>query len=245
MGEALSAMGINGPFLISQVVNFLVMFGLLTVLMWKPAKKRLDERQATLKKQVEDAEAAASQLEKVGEEREKVLAEAKKEAEKIVAQAYERVEAIKKDASEEAKATLHKAQLDAKEEEMRLLKGVRDQVAVLAMAATQKLIGEALDEKRQRALIGEFFSSVKEGKVVVLEGEDISGKAAVVTSALPLDDKEKKAIEGDILKKAGADLKVSFEVDPRILGGLTIKVDDKLFDHSVSSQLAGLKSRLI
>ena len=245
MGEALSAMGINGPFLISQVVNFLVMFGLLTVLMWKPAKKRLDERQATLKKQVEDAEAAASQLEKVGEEREKVLAEAKKEAEKIVAQAYERVEAIKKDASEEAKATLHKAQLDAKEEEMRLLKGVRDQVAVLAMAATQKLIGEALDEKRQRALIDEFFSSVKEGKVVVLEGEDISGKAAVVTSALPLDDKEKKAIEGDILKKAGADLKVSFEVDPRILGGLTIKVDDKLFDHSVSSQLAGLKSRLI
>lgn len=245
MGEALSAMGINGTFLISQIVNFLVMFGLLTVLMWKPARKRLDERQAMLQKQAEDAEAAASQLEKVGEEREKVLTEARKEAEKIVAQAYERVEAIKKDASEEAKATIQKAQQDAKEEEMRLLKDVRDQVAVLAMAATQKLVGDALDEKRQRALIDEFFSSVKAGKVVVLEGEDISGKSAVVTSALPLNNKEKKAIEGDILKKAGADLKVSFEVDPRILGGLTIKVDDKLYDHSVSSQLAGLKSRLV
>jgi len=33
------------------------------------------------------------------------------------------------------------------------------------MAATQKLIGEALDEKRQKALIDEFFSSVKGGKV--------------------------------------------------------------------------------
>ena len=245
MGEALSAMGINGPFLISQVVNFLVMFGLLTVLMWKPARKRLDERQAMLKKQAEDAEAAATQLEKVGEEREKVLAEARKEAEKIVSQAHERVEAIKKEAAEEAKATLQKAQLDAKEEEMRLLKGVRDEVAALAMAATQKLVGDALDEKRQRALIDEFFSSVKAGKVVVLEGEEISGKSAVVTSALPLNEKEKKAIESDILKKAGADLKISFEVDPRILGGLTIKVDDKLFDHSVSSQLAGLKSRLV
>jgi F-type H+-transporting ATPase subunit b len=245
VGDALSAMGINGPFLISQVVNFLVMFGLLTVLMWKPARQRLEERQALLKKQAEDAEATAAQLEKVGEEREKVLAEARKEAEKIVAQAYERVEAIKKDASEEAKATMHKAQQDAKEEEIRLLKGVRDQVAVLAMAAAQKLIGDALDEKRQRALIDEFFSSVKDGKVVVLEGEDLKGKSAVVTSALPLNDKEKKAIEGDILKKAGSDLKVSFEVDTRILGGLTIKVDDKLFDHSVSSQLAGLKSRLI
>ena len=244
MGDALSEMGINGPFLISQIVNFLVLFGLLTVLLWKPAKKRLDERQASLQKQVEDTEAAASQLEKVGEERNKILAEAKKEAEGIVSQAYERVEAVKKDASEEAKVIIQKAQVDAKGEELRLLKGVRDQVAVLAMAATQKLVGESLDEKRQKALIDEFFSNVKSGKIVVLEGEDISGKVAVVTSALPLSSKEKKAIEGDILKKAGVK-EVSFEVDTGILGGLTIKIDDKLFDHSVSSQLAGLRSRLI
>ncbi|MFV1949383.1 MAG: F0F1 ATP synthase subunit B [Anaerolineales bacterium] len=244
MGDALSAMGINGPFLISQIVNFLVMFGLLTVLLWKPARKRLDERRATLEKQIEDTEAAASQLEKVGEEREKILAEARKEAEGIVSQAYERVEAIKKDTSEEAKGILKKAQVDAKGEEMRLLKGVRDQVAVLAMAATQKLIGESLDEKRQKALIDEFFSSVKGGKVVILEGEDISGKVAIVTSALPLNSKEKKVIEGDILKKVGAK-QVNFEVDTSILGGLTIQIDDKLFDHSVSSQLADLKSRLI
>ncbi len=244
MGDALSAMGINGPFLISQIVNFLVMFGLLTVLLWKPARKRLDERRATLEKQIEDTEAAASQLEKVGEEREKILTEARKEAEGIVSQAYERVEAIKKDTSEEAKGILKKAQVDAKGEEMRLLKGVRDQVAVLAMAATQKLIGESLDEKRQKALIDEFFSSVKGGKVVILEGEDISGKVAIVTSALPLNSKEKKVIEGDILKKVGAK-QVNFEVDTSILGGLTIQIDDKLFDHSVSSQLADLKSRLI
>ena len=50
MGDALGAMGINGPFLISQMVNFLVMFGLMTVLLWKPAKKRLDERRAMLEK---------------------------------------------------------------------------------------------------------------------------------------------------------------------------------------------------
>ncbi len=244
MGDALSAMGINGPFLISQIVNFLVMFGLLTVLMWKPARKRLDERQALLLKQVEDTEAAATKLEKVGEEREKILAEARKEAEGIVAQAYERVEAIKLDAGKDAKEILTKAQLDAKDEELRLLKGVRDQVAILAMAATQKLVGESLDEKRQKALIDEFFSSVKGGKVVVLEGENVTGKTAVVTSALPLSSKEQDVIGGEILKKAGAK-DVSFEVDPGILGGLTIQIDDKLFDHSVSAQLAGLKSRLV
>ncbi len=70
------------------------------------------------------------QLEKVGEEREKILAEARKEAEGIVSQAYDRVDAVKKDAAEDAKMIIQKAQVDAKEEELRLLKGVRDQVAI-------------------------------------------------------------------------------------------------------------------
>ena len=243
MGDALGAMGINGTFLISQIVNFLIMFGLITVLMWKPARKRLDERQAMLQKQVEDTEAAAEQLDQIGQEREKVLAEAKKEGDKIVAQAYERVEAIKSDASEEAKKIIQKAKVDAKEEKLILLKGVRDKVAVLAIAATQKLLGASLDESRQRALIDEFFSNVKDGKVVVLEGEDVQGKSAVVTSALPLEDKEKEIIKMDILKRSTKETEVVFEVNPDILGGLSIRIGDKVFDHSVSSQLAGLRSR--
>lgn len=242
MGEALGAMGINGPFLISQIVNFLVMFGLLTVLLWKPAKKRLDERQALLQKQVEDAEAAAQEREKIGQEREEVLAEAKKEADKIIAQAQERVESIKAIAEEDAKGILQKARDDAKQEEINLLKGVRDQVGVLSIAATQKLLGAALDEKKQQALVDEFFSGVKSGKIVVLEGEKFEGKVAVVTSALPLSKKEKEVITKDILKRSGKDLDVTFEVDPNLLGGLTIRVGDKMVDHSVLSQLTGMRA---
>jgi F-type H+-transporting ATPase subunit b len=245
VGDALGEMGINPTFLISQIVNFLVMFGLITVLMWKPARKRLDERQAMLKKQVEDTEAAAEKLDQIGQEREKVFAEARKEGDKIVAQAYERVEAIKSDATKEAKKIIQKAQVDAKEEELILLKGVRDKVAVLAIAATQKLLGVSLDESRQHALIDEFFSSVKDGKVVVLEGEDIQGKSAVVTSALPLKDKEKEIIKKDILKRTTGDTEVVFDVNTDILGGLSIRIGDKVFDHSISSQLAGLRTRFL
>lgn len=242
MGEALGAMGINGPFLISQIVNFLVLFGLMTVLLWKPAKKRLEERRAMLEKQVEDTEAAAKVREEIGLEREAVLAEAKKEAEKIIAQSQERVESIKNEASEEAKKIIQKAKEAAKEEEVRVLKGVRDKVGILAIAATQKLLGAALDEERQKVLVDEFFSSVKAGKVVVLEGEKFEGKSAVITSALPLTEKEKEVIEKDILKRTTGEPEIAFEVDPDLLGGLTIRIDDKMYDHSVSAQLSGMRS---
>lgn len=242
MGEALGAMGINGPFLISQIVNFLIMFGALTFLLWKPAKKRLDERQAMLQKQVEDAEAAAQERESIGQEREEVFAEAKKEADKIIAQAQERVESIKANAEEEAKGIIQKAREDAKQEELNLLKGVRDQVGVLAIAATQKLLGAALDEKKQKALVDEFFSGVKSGKIVVLEDEKFEGEVAVVTSALPLSKAEKDVITRDILKRSAKDVEVSFEVDPDLLGGLTIRVGDTMVDHSVLAQLTGMRA---
>lgn len=244
MGEALGAMGINGPFLLFQVVNFLILFGLLTVLLWKPAKKRLDERQAMLQKQVEDAEAAAQEREKIEQERQAVLAEAKNEADQITAQAQERVETIIAGAMGEAQEILEKAREEAKQEELNLLKDVRDQVGVLAIAATQKLLGAALDESRQKALVDEFFSGVKSGKIVVLEGEEFEGEAAVVTSALPLSEDEKAVIEKDILKLASGDLKVSFEVDPHLLGGLTIRVGDRMVDHSVVAQLTDMRTLL-
>ena len=161
-----------------------------------------------------------------------------------MAQSQDRVESIKAEASEEAKKIIQKAQEDAKEEEIHVLKGVRDQVAILAIAAAQKLLGEALDEKRQKALVDEFFSSVKAGKVVVLEGEKFEGKSAVITSALPLTDKEKQVLEKDILKRTAGEPEITFAVDPDLLGGLTIRIDDKMYDHSVSAQLSGMRSLL-
>ena len=116
-------------------------------------------------------------------------------------------------------------------------------MAALSIAATQKLVGEALDEKRQHALLDEFFSGVKAGKVVVLDDASFKGEAAEVTSALPLTDKEQDAVKKDVLAKAGAQA-VTFRVDPSILGGLVIKVGDKVLDSSVAGKLEGLRQNL-
>jgi F-type H+-transporting ATPase subunit b len=113
----------------------------------------------------------------------------------------------------------------------------------LAIAAAQKLVGEALDEKRQHALIDEFFSGVKAGKVVLLNDADFKGESAEVTSALPLEAGEQEAVKKNILSKVGAQA-VTFRVDPSILGGLVIKVGDKVLDGSVSGRLEGLRQSL-
>jgi F-type H+-transporting ATPase subunit b len=121
---------------------------------------------------------------------------------------------------------------------------LRGQVAALSIAAAQRLIGDVMDAKRQHALLDEFFSGVKSGKLVVLEGADITGDAAEVTSALPLSDEEQIDVKRNILDKMGAKANIEFRVDPQILGGLIIRVGDKVLDGSVSGQLEELRKSL-
>ena len=168
-------------------------------------------------------------------------AEAQAEAGKVVREATERAASAGKDVKAAAEAEAAKAReaamAEAELERNRILGDLRGQVAALAIAAANKLVGDALDEKKQHALIDEFFSGVKGDKVVL--AESLSGDSAVVTSALPLTSKEQ-----DTVKKSVSAKEVSFKVDPSILGGLVIKVGDKVLDGSVAGKLEGLRQTL-
>jgi F0F1-type ATP synthase delta subunit len=54
---------------------------------------------------------------------------------------------------------------------------------------------------------------------------------------------EEETVKKDVLVKVGAQA-VTFRVDPSILGGLVIKVGDKVLDGSVLGRLEGLRQTL-
>jgi F-type H+-transporting ATPase subunit b len=246
---ALNALGINGPFLLSQFVNFGILFLALTVLVWRPLMKALDDRREMLRQQEEDAEAVAQVRAGIDQERERLLDEAKAEADKLLAEARSTAREMEDQASaearQEAEGLLAQARLEAEEERDRTLGQMREQIAALAVAAAYKLVGESLDDKRQRALVDEFFSGVREGKVEVLteDVEPVEG-AVVVTSAVPLTDKEQESVHKDLVSRLGEGAKVSFEVDPAILGGLMVRVGDRVIDGSLAGQLGQLRQTL-
>jgi F0F1-type ATP synthase delta subunit len=47
-----------------------------------------------------------------------------------------------------------------------------------------------------------------------------------------------------LLNRVGGAISVSFRVDPSILGGLVVRVGDRVVDGSVSGQLANLRQQL-
>jgi len=243
----LEALGLNLGYLFVQILNFAIVFVVLRAWVYKPILNMLEKRSQKIAQGVEDAQKAAEARENAEQDAAKVLDEARSKANEIVRQAAEKADAaaeeIKAEAKQKAKETHQAAVADAEQERNRILADIRRQVGSLAIAAAQKLIGTALDETRQKALVDEFFSSVKDGKVVILDGEKFEGKMAVVTSALPLTDEEKSILEKDILKRSAGEPEIKFAVDPDLLGGLTIRIDDKMYDHSVVSQLTDMHSQ--
>jgi len=243
----LDQLGLNLGYLLLQIFNFLILFVILRVWVYKPILGLLDKRRQTIAQGLEDARVAAEARASAEKEAAKIVADAQAEASQVVREANERAQGVAKDVKAEAEAEAAKSReaalAEAEMERNRVLGDLRGQVAALSIAATQKLVGEALDEKRQRALLDEFFSGVKSGKVVVLDDASIKGEAAEVTSALPLTDQEQDTVKKDVLAKVGAQA-VTFRVDPSILGGLVIKVGDKVMDGSVAGKLDGLRQNL-
>jgi F-type H+-transporting ATPase subunit b len=244
----LEALGLNLGYLLVQILNFAIVFVVLRAWVYKPIVGLLERRREAIAKGLEDARVAAEARANAEQEAEKVLAEAQTKASQVMREATERAEEQGREviAAAEAEAAMKRdeALAEVERERERILGELRGQVGALAIAAAQKLIRTSLDESRQHALIDEFFSGVKSGKIVVLEGEKVGGASAEVTSALPLTSEEKEAVKRDVLARTGEQATVTFRVDPSILGGLVVRVGDKVLDGSVSGQLESLKQSL-
>jgi len=243
----MEALGINLGLLIVQIIAFIIVFLTLNAWVYQPMLNMMESRKQKIAQGLEDARVAAEARADAEKEAAKIVANAQTEASNIVREATERASTAGQDVKAAAEAEAAKAReaavAEAEVERNRILGDLRSQVASLAIAAANKLVGEALDEKKQRSLLDEFFSGVKSGKLIVLDSADFRGETAQVTSALPLSKDEEEAVKRDVLAKAGAK-EISFRVDPAILGGLVIRVGDKVLDSSVAGKLEGLRQNL-
>lgn len=233
----MEALGINLGYLLTQVLGITALILLLTAFLYKPMLRVLDERKARIAKGLEDARQAAIARENADADAKRILDEARAEAANIRRDAVVAAEQAAKDvehkAREDAKHIIATANSEALEERNKILSDLRSQVAAISIAAANRLVGESLDEKRQHELIGDFFSTVP------AEVSSLKGEKAEVTSALPLTDAEKTKAK----KMLGAK-DIDFKVDPAILGGLVVRVGDRIVDDSIANRMGALQESL-
>lgn len=68
---------------------------------------------------------------------------------------------------------------------------------------------------------------------------------AIVTSAAPLTSDETAALAERLREMTGATVELDVRIDPGLIGGLTVRVGDRLLDASVRGRLERLRDQLI
>ena len=159
MGELISKLGIDWRLLIAQIVNFLILLGILYKFLYKPVLAMLEKRTATIEKSLEDAKKIEENLKAAEAARDAKIMEAREESRKIVEKARGLAEAQSNEIVAKGKAAVEAVVKQSKEhivaEKTKMLEDAKGKISELVFAATEKILREKLNEKSDKKLIEE------------------------------------------------------------------------------------------
>ena len=149
------------------VANVLILFVLLRIFLFKPINKMKAERTQTIQDNLDSAEKAKEEAEELRQQYEESISAAKEKANAIIMKAHEDAEsersAIIKKSQEEAEKIVSDADKTIENERKRVLRQAQSEIADLAIEAASRIVGENLDDEKNRRLVDQFLSD-EEGK---------------------------------------------------------------------------------
>jgi F-type H+-transporting ATPase subunit b len=157
---------INGTVIV-ELITFVVMLAILARYVYPEIVKLAEARQLAIAEQLKEAEKSRAEAEQSLKEAASKLEDARKTAQSVIDAATKSGEQLRQElkqkAEEESKRTIEAAKKEIEAERERAVQSVRSEVANLVVAATEKVIGETLDDTKHRQLIERAIAEVASG----------------------------------------------------------------------------------
>ncbi len=152
-----ASLGLNGQLFIFQLINFAIVAAIVWFLILKPLTKKLEERKKIIDDGLDKAKEIDANLQMAEQKFQERIDDAKAEANKIVEIAQDEAEKagtnMKIKAKKEIELVVDQARRNIQIEKEEVMAGIKVETANLVIAAVEKIIGERLDEKKDRKLI--------------------------------------------------------------------------------------------
>jgi F-type H+-transporting ATPase subunit delta len=116
---------------------------------------------------------------------------------------------------------------------------IKDIAARLGLSRVVTNFVLVLNDRRRSGALSQIVDAFE----VALD-ERLGFVRAEVKSASELNHDQQNALSAELGKLAGAPVKLRFQVDPELIGGVTAKIGSRVYDGSVRGQLAEMGKRL-
>lgn len=157
-------MDIQLPQILFQIINFGVVVGALSYLLYKPILKVLDERAKRIEEGQKAAQKAITDQEQMEETKKQIRQKAEKEAAKLLEEAVKAADQKKSQLTakgkEEALKEVERLREAWNEEKRKSLLDMKTAFAEAVIATSEKVIGESVNAKAQTKLIDDEFAQL-------------------------------------------------------------------------------------
>jgi F-type H+-transporting ATPase subunit b len=155
-------LSINFFWIIVAGLNFAFFLAVIWIVAFKPIANMLAARVTKIEQGLADAAQARKERDSAAAERAQVIAEARRESQALIVAAQKSAQELRAAdiaaTREELSRLREKATADITAERDRALADLRSQVADLALTAAGKLVGEEMNDARQRRLVEAYLA---------------------------------------------------------------------------------------
>jgi F-type H+-transporting ATPase subunit b len=161
----IAALGIDPVAILLQLTTFVLIFLILKKFAFKTIVTKLDERREAINSGVELGREMELEKQQLDEQVQKMLHKARLEADKIVAESHHEAGSIIKEAEDKAArkidGMLADAHLRLEQDRRRLRTELEEELVSLVADATEKLLREKVDAKKDAVLISQALKEVR------------------------------------------------------------------------------------
>jgi F-type H+-transporting ATPase subunit b len=159
------ALGINWKLLVEQAIAFLILVAILAKFVYPALMKAIDDRREQIEAGLKEAKESQEALEKAEIKVNELLATARKEADDILARSHQEAATMVAEAENKAKTRAEQIVTDARAQlstdVSKAREALKQETVKLVATATEQIIHEKLDERKDAGLIK---SALKEEK---------------------------------------------------------------------------------
>lgn len=165
--EILNLFGLETKLFVAQIVNFVILFFILKILLYKPISQMLEERSKKIKQGLDDAENAKQTLLNADNEKITILKGAKVNADKILENTKISAESLKQitteDAKKQATDIIDNAKRLAKDEFDKSSRQVGEISVDLSKKIVSKILSEIFTEEEKNAVLSKAVDKIEHG----------------------------------------------------------------------------------
>jgi alternate F1F0 ATPase, F0 subunit B len=236
----------------AQIVNFLILIGLLKRFLYGPILGAMDAREERISSRLEEARAKREEAEAEAEKyrsmqgdleeaRQKEMAEAEREAE-------ERRQELIREAREEVEHLEREWREALERERESFLRKLSERAVAETIAVARRALRDLADADLEAQAVEVFLERLRtldeEQQGALAEALRTGDGSAVVHSAFGLTDAHQAQVREQLDAEIGAVSDVSFESDAEVGFGVELRIGERKVAWSLNSYLDDLKARV-